>query len=109
MELWTLGVASPRGSADYAARAEQAGWHGMLVVDSQNLSGDSYVALTMAAMNTTTLGLGVMLVANIPIMLVFGAQAMKEYHAYNRKLKAGDFHPHDAPSISDVMEGRDVE
>ena len=39
----------------------------------------------------TTLGLGVMLVANIPIMLLFGSQAMKAYHEYNRKLKAGEF------------------
>ena len=39
----------------------------------------------------TTLGLGVMLVANIPIMLIFGAQAMKAYHEYGRKLKGGEF------------------
>lgn len=58
MEYWTLTVASPRGSADFAARAEAAGWHGMLVVDSQNLSGDPYVALAMAATTTATLGLG---------------------------------------------------
>lgn len=58
MQLWALGVASPRGSAEYAARAEAAGWHGMLVVDSQNLSGDAYVALAMAATATSTLGLG---------------------------------------------------
>lgn len=58
MQLWTLGVASPRGSAEFARRAEAAGWHGMLVVDSQNLSGDSYVALAMAATATSTLGLG---------------------------------------------------
>ena len=41
----------------------------------------------------TTLGLGLMLVANIPIMLIFGSQAMKAYHEYNRKLKAGEFEP----------------
>ncbi len=58
MKLWTLGVASPRGTADYARQAEDAGWHGLLVVDSQNLSGDSYVALAMAATVTSTLGLG---------------------------------------------------
>ena len=58
MQLWVLGVASPRGSKAFAQQAEQAGWHGLLVVDSQNLSGDSYVALTMAATGTSTLGLG---------------------------------------------------
>ncbi len=39
----------------------------------------------------TTLGLGVMLVANIPIMLIFGKEAMSAYHEYLRKLKNGDF------------------
>ena len=58
MQLWALGVASPRGTADFAAKAEQAGWDGLLVVDSQNLSGDPYVALAMAATSTSSLGLG---------------------------------------------------
>jgi len=57
----------------------------------------------------TTLGLGVMLVVNIPLMLVFGMQAMKAYHAYMDKLNAGAFHPHEAPSVVDVVEGHDVE
>ena len=41
----------------------------------------------------TTLGLGVMLVANIPIMLLFGAQAMKAYREYFDRLKKGEFAP----------------
>ncbi len=57
----------------------------------------------------TTLGLGVMLVVNIPIMWIFGHQAMKEYHAYFKRMKAGFDQPHDAPSITDVVEGKDVE
>ena len=57
----------------------------------------------------TALGTGVMLWANIPIMLIFGATAMGAYHAYGRKLKAGDFHPHKAPPIQDVIEGKDAE
>jgi AGCS family alanine or glycine:cation symporter len=57
----------------------------------------------------TSLGTGVMLWANIPIMLIFGYQAMGAYHSYMGKLKRGEFHPHAAPSISDVMEGKDVE
>ena len=58
MSLWTLGVASPRGVQRIAAHAEAAGWDGLYVVDSQNLSGDCYVALAMAAVVTTKLGLG---------------------------------------------------
>lgn len=58
MEMWTTSVASPRHSADFAARAEDSGWDGMLVVDSQNLSGDPYVSLAMAATASTRLGLG---------------------------------------------------
>lgn len=41
-----------------AGRAEAAGWDGMLVVDSQNLAADCYVALAMAAGVTERLGLG---------------------------------------------------
>jgi 5,10-methylenetetrahydromethanopterin reductase len=58
MEVWITGVASPRASARTARQLEEAGWDGFLVVDSQNLSGDPYVALAMAATATTRLGLG---------------------------------------------------
>ena len=57
MELWTTGVASPRGSARTAKQLENAGWAGFQVVDSQNLSGDPYVALALAATTTSRLGL----------------------------------------------------
>lgn len=57
----------------------------------------------------TTLGLGAMLVANIPIMILFAPKAMRAYHDYIRRLKRGDFHPHDTPSIKDVVSGHDVE
>jgi 5,10-methylenetetrahydromethanopterin reductase len=57
MELWTTGVASPRGSARTAKQLEDAGWAGFQVVDSQNLSGDPYVALALAATATSRLGL----------------------------------------------------
>ncbi|MEM9373471.1 MAG: hypothetical protein AAGA55_07490, partial [Planctomycetota bacterium] len=57
----------------------------------------------------TTLGLGVMLVANIPIMLIFGSQAMRAYRDYFKRMDAGDGDAHEAPPISDVVEGRDIE
>ena len=57
----------------------------------------------------TTLGLGVMLVANIPIMWIFGAKAMKAYHGYFKHMKDGSDQPHDPPPITDVVEGKDVE
>ena len=55
---WMLGVAHPGLAARTASWAETAGWDGMLVVDSQNLSGDPYIALALAARDTDTLGLG---------------------------------------------------
>lgn len=56
------------------------------------------------------IGTGVMLLANIPIMLLLGYQAMGAYHDYIRRLKSGKMDPpHDAPPISDVVEGKDVE
>lgn len=58
----------------------------------------------------TALGTGVMLFANIPIMLIFGSQAMRAYHDYTRRLKSGelDRKAHAAPPITDVIEGKDV-
>ena len=58
LQIWRTTAAAPRGSARTARELEAAGWDGMLVVDSQNLSGDPYVALAMAASATTRLGLG---------------------------------------------------
>lgn len=58
MQLWNTTVASARGAARQARELEEAGWNGMLVVDSQNLSGDPYVSLALAATVTTRLGLG---------------------------------------------------
>ena len=42
-------------------------------------------------------------------MLLFGAQAMKAYHGYFKKMKTGVDQPHEAPPIEDVVEGKDVE
>ena len=57
----------------------------------------------------TTLGLGVMLVANIPIMLIFGHEAMKAYRDYFKRMKDGGGDPHEAPPLKDVVEGKDIE
>ncbi|NNC63794.1 MAG: sodium:alanine symporter family protein [Gammaproteobacteria bacterium] len=59
--------------------------------------------------NLTSLGTGVMLLANIPIMWVFGYQAMRAYHDYMRRLKEGRMGPdHPPPSLEDLISGRDV-
>jgi 5,10-methylenetetrahydromethanopterin reductase len=58
MKFWTLTNSSPTRAANYAKRAEAAGWDGIMVVDSQNLSGDSYVALTAMALATKGIEIG---------------------------------------------------
>jgi 5,10-methylenetetrahydromethanopterin reductase len=58
VQLWTTTVASARGAQRMAREVEAAGWDGLLVVDSQNLSGDPYVALALAAVATERIGLG---------------------------------------------------
>ena len=58
LEIWTMGIAAPKIAATGAFRAEAAGFDGMLVVDSQNLAGDPYVGLTLAAAATEKLRLG---------------------------------------------------
>jgi 5,10-methylenetetrahydromethanopterin reductase len=57
MEVWTTGLSLPRVAARMATRAEDAGFDGMVVVDSQNLAGDCYVALAMACRETERLQL----------------------------------------------------
>jgi 5,10-methylenetetrahydromethanopterin reductase len=57
-EIWTTGIAHAQVAARQAERAQAAGFDGMVVVDSQNLSGDPYVALTLAAAVTDSLKLG---------------------------------------------------
>ena len=42
----------------------------------------------------TGLGTGVMLFANIPIILIFSGQAMKRYHEYMRRLRSGAMQRH---------------
>ena len=58
LELWTTGIAHASHAPRAAARAEAAGWDGMVVVDSQNLSGDTFVALALAGRETSNLQLG---------------------------------------------------
>ena len=55
------------------------------------------------------LGTGAMLWANMPIVLLMGYVAVREGDRYFRRLKAGEFHPHKAPSFTEVVSGVDVE
>lgn len=58
MEVWTTGIAHVDLAPRAAARAEADGFDGMLVVDSQNLAGDPFVGLALAARETQRLKLG---------------------------------------------------
>jgi len=61
--------------------------------------------------NFSTIGTGVMLWANIPIMLFFGHKAIRAYKDYVRRLKSGEIKPSDdPPSLKDVfITGKDVD
>ncbi|HMC42702.1 MAG TPA: LLM class flavin-dependent oxidoreductase, partial [Acidimicrobiales bacterium] len=58
VELWTTGIPIPGLAARLAQRAEARGWDGMVLPDSQNLAGDPYVGLALAAQTTERLLLG---------------------------------------------------
>src|SRR3954469_19884779 len=58
VELWTMGAGVPRHSGAIAERAEARGWDGLLMVDSQNLVGDCFIGLALAAHATSRLKLG---------------------------------------------------
>src|SRR5499426_3689864 len=57
LEVWTTGAGIPGLAARHAAAAEAAGYDGLALVDSQNLAGDCYVGLALAARETTRLRL----------------------------------------------------
>jgi len=60
--------------------------------------------------NLTGFGTGVMLFVNVPIMWLFGAQAMRAYKDYVRRLKDGRIGPgHEPPDLEDLISGRDVD
>jgi AGCS family alanine or glycine:cation symporter len=59
--------------------------------------------------NLTGFGTGVMLWANVPIMWVFGRQAMRAYHDYIDRLKTGKIGlDHPPPTLEDLLSRRDV-
>jgi 5,10-methylenetetrahydromethanopterin reductase len=55
VKFWTLVNGFPGESAAKARAIEQHGWDGIWVPDSQNLTGDPYVELTLAAQATERL------------------------------------------------------
>src|ERR687891_401863 len=55
MELWTARLPEPATAVAQAQRAEQAGWDGVTFTDSQNLVGDPFVAVALAAAATERL------------------------------------------------------
>ena len=57
MEIWTTGAGIPGLGVRQARRAEDEGWDGIGFVDSQNLAGDPFVELGLAATATSTLRL----------------------------------------------------
>ncbi|MGH8222910.1 MAG: alanine/glycine:cation symporter family protein [Woeseiaceae bacterium] len=79
-----------------------------------------YVAMTFVATlghiktsadldNLTGIGLGVIIYANLPILWIFGYQAMRAYREYIGRLKDGRMGAdHPAPHLDDLLSGRDV-
>ena len=58
LDLWLATDSSTLNAAATAKRVEAAGWDGLVIYDSQNLDGDCYVALALAAAATKRIGLG---------------------------------------------------
>jgi 5,10-methylenetetrahydromethanopterin reductase len=58
MRIWLHSFPRPGKTAEAARVAEAAGYDGLLVADSQNLTADIWVELALAAATTERLGLG---------------------------------------------------
>ncbi|MEM7092238.1 MAG: LLM class flavin-dependent oxidoreductase [Actinomycetota bacterium] len=90
VEFWTTQVAAPRRAARQAVEMEQAGWTGIATVDSQNLSGDPYLFLGLAAAATESLG--VMTSVTNPVTRhpsVTASSAMSVQHLSNGRMVLG--------------------
>jgi AGCS family alanine or glycine:cation symporter len=60
--------------------------------------------------NVIGIGTGAVMFGNIPIIWMFGYQAMRAYKEYIARLKSGRMGPgHAPPSLEDLLSGRDVE
>jgi 5,10-methylenetetrahydromethanopterin reductase len=59
MEFWLHGFPIAGGTRDWAARAEQDGFTGVLLADSETLVADPYVELALASTATSRVQLGV--------------------------------------------------
>lgn len=57
-EFWTLSMPIPGQIGNIARRTEATGWDGLVVGDSQNLAGETWVGMGIAARETTRLKLG---------------------------------------------------
>ncbi len=55
--VWVQTVPEPSIAEAFAQRAEAAGWDGVVVTDSQNLTGDPFVGLAMMGRATERIGL----------------------------------------------------
>ena len=58
IEMWTWGHPAPRRFARQAIQAEELGWDGIVVPESQNLLADPYCAMAIAATQTKTIKMG---------------------------------------------------
>ncbi|MCK6483574.1 MAG: sodium:alanine symporter family protein [Phycisphaerae bacterium] len=67
-----------------------------------------FITTTGQLENLADLGTGVMLFANLPIILFMGHQAMRAFRDYFSRLDSGRMESHAAPALTDVVEGRDV-
>ncbi|MCW2525227.1 MAG: hypothetical protein JWM76_87 [Pseudonocardiales bacterium] len=80
-QIWMHLFPVPRMCASAAARAEELGFDGVLLADSQNLVGDPFVELGVLARETTRLGLGTGIVNPVTRHPAVIAAAIASVHA----------------------------
>ncbi len=76
MEFWIHAFPATLQIRDVAIEAEQRGWDGLAVVDTQNLSGEAFIALALAATVTERISLGLAVgnsVTRVPAVNAAGA------------------------------------
>src|SRR2546430_17656593 len=80
-EVWIAGVGLPRSTVRQARRAEDEGWDGLGVVDSQNLAADPYAELALAAPATSRIRVGTAVTNPVTRHPAVTAPALATVHA----------------------------
>jgi len=83
VEVWALSFVPATDFPDLAVHYERSGWDGLLAADSQNLTGDPFAAISVAATRTERIRLGTGVTNPVTRHVAALASAATTAHAFS--------------------------